>query len=250
MRVGIFGDSFTITGHTFPEQAWFRILADKLGWEIIGPDSVKNTSYGLGACPTFYSYNLFLENYKKFDYVFFVASDYAKYTQPVVVNGESHYTGGITNLEYYESLAISLTTKQQLAMIKDWYIVSDTNFMVVAQELILKDIEEKMDGKILMLPCTLTSFVPERFNKLNIASNFSMWEVVLSVLQIYKYPQGLDIFSKFNESKYITNHLSYEMNLAIANMLYNHIVNGLTIEVPKNIMHNYPLSHYYIGKDE
>ena len=249
MKVGIFGDSVAADGHAHPNQAWFRILADKLEWDIIGPNSIKNASFGLGACPTFYSYNLFLNNYKNFDYVFFIASDYAKYTQPVVVNGGCHYTGGISNLEYLESLTDSKITKQRLAMIKNWYMVSDNEFMMAAQELILKDIEDKMNGKVLMLPCTSTSFTSNRFAKLNISLDFCMWNVVVSMLESYKYPQALEIYNKLKESKYITNHLSQEMNLALADMLYGHIVNNSLIEIPKNIIHNYPLSHYYTGKD-
>ena len=95
MKIGIFGDSFAAR----PSNA--HVPKDKTFWvDVIG--QVHNVdNFGKAGTNLYWSYNLFKENYHKFDLVIFVVTGFGRYYIP---NADHHTVKHAFNIAQIENL--------------------------------------------------------------------------------------------------------------------------------------------------
>lgn len=236
MKIGIYGDSFS-TSHVPAEHfAWYNLLAKKLGGTI--------KTYGLGASSTFWSYKNFLTHHNAYDLNIFIASDALKYPKLVDMGGGVlKPISGINSLEWHTNLpTFDKGAKDRLEQIKSWILVSDEEFMMTAQELILQDIEKK--GKTIILASELhTAFVPERIKKS--VYDFGLWDVAKLVWNSLDIPYDKKSITLEEKQDKIAAHLTEEGNNLLADLLYQHITDGIVMTLPNHLPHMHKYDYYY-----
>ena len=236
MKIAIYGDSFSASHLAAEKFAWYNLLAKKIGGVA--------TSYGLGASSTFWSYKKFLEHHSKYDINIFIASDALKYTKLVDMGGGiMKPISGMKSLEWHTNLPnFDEQAKDTLEKIKSWFLVSDEEFMVTAQELILQDIERK--GKTIILASELhTAFVPERIKKS--VSTFGMWDLAKLVWDSLDIPYDKKSITLQEKEDKIAAHLTEEGNNLLADLLYKNITEGSIMTLPNHIPHMHKYDYYY-----
>lgn len=245
MKIGVYGDSFTTSHIPARHFAWYNLLAQKLGGRVYNAeDDFYDYSYGLGGSSTFYSYKYFLKYHMQHDLNIFVASDVLKYTKLVdIFDSGPSAISGLNSLEYYINNPKTLPTSIDLCeKIKSWFLVTDEEFMWTAQELILRDIESK--GNVIILAADLnTAFTKDRREKSVV--KFGLWDfahVMYDSLGIHKLKTGITLTEK--EDK-IAAHYTEEANHALADILYDHIKNGIRMKLPAAIPHRHDVNYYF-----
>lgn len=251
MKIAVFGDSFACSHDGAINHAWYNLFAEKIGGVVVAGDKEKHT-YGIPGVSTFVSYKKFLHHYKNYDFTIFVCCDPTKYTKPVMLERDGvrapDYISGITNLNWtLSNRKCSDDTIETLENLKKWFTVNDTEFMELAQTLILDDIQRHMGNKGIILPVTLESLSIENRQKFNIHKDWSLWSyhtVMAHSLTNKKYdtlspPKHEEIKDK------IACHLTPEANEQLANDLYEYYSNKKILVLPKTIKHNYDIHNYY-----
>ena len=250
MNIGIYGDSFAASpilsakSHRF---AWFNLLAKKLGGKVYNYETEQEgISYGLGASPTFYSYKKFLKFHRKHDLNIFMVSDPLKYSKLIEYKGELRPISGISTLEYLLQETDNASTKDLLNDIKTWYMVSDQEFLVIVQELILQDMERRSPN-IILIPVWRDYFTPERWAKTFI--EFAMWDFV-GIQSIAlgingkELKPGMAVFN-FEKPDTIACHMTEETSEYFSDLLFKYITTGEKVKLPHHIYQSQHWTHYY-----
>lgn len=244
MKLGVYGDSFTSATMEANHFGWYNILAGMLGGEVYNFErNISQITYGLGAASTFFSYKHFLKNYDKHDLNIFVASDARKYTKLVKLFEEDDKKpiSGMASLEWYlYDPRLTEDGKDTLDKIRSWFFVNDEEFMISAQELILRDIESK--GNTIILAAAIDeTFIPERRKKY--IANFGLWDFVN---RIHDSLDCRDNNKRGDERPdKIAAHMTYEGNYLFASLLYNYITKKEFMVLPNFIKHEHPYTYYY-----
>ena len=249
MRLGVYGDSFTSSHMESNHFSWFNVLAEMLGGKVYNFErGITDITYGLGATSTFFSYKYFLKNYEKHDLNIFVASDARKYTKLVKLFDEDYFRpiSGLASLEWYiNDPKLTDEDKEMLEQIKSWFLVNDEEYMVMTQELILQDIENKGKDNVIILTAALEeTFIPSRREKSDVT--FGLWDFV------HVIHNSLDCLSNTKRGEErpdkIAAHMTEEGNRLFANMLYNYITKKEKMILPKFINHEHNYTYYYTGQ--
>lgn len=237
MRVAIYGDSFAASVEDRIETGWAYLLGKKFG--------EPSVNFAKIASNTYYSYKLFIQNYKNFDYNIFLFTVPYRYTKILHLDSlkKYEYFSHLSMVEWYlkhYEQKLSSEDKNLLENLRGWFIVSDDEFMEEAQLLMLKEIINK-DKNVLLYP-SFPHSVTTRIN-MEIERDFSA-----SVMHwANKVEEWFNIALRdYNENhEIITCHMTPEINSAFADAIYNYITTGKKIEIPKVIEHKHKLEHYY-----
>ena len=149
MKIAVYGHSFAAKNLLSKHPAWFDIVGEKLG-------ATSVSALGKAGAPVFFTYQKFLEVYKKFDLNIFLVANFGQYTKDVKiisVNG-TEMTAMPSSLNAVESVLnrndITDETKDNYKKIKSWYIANVPDYDMLIRELMLQDLEEK-DPRIILI---------------------------------------------------------------------------------------------------
>lgn len=255
LMIGIYGDSFASTHKESNHFAWYNLLAAKLGGMVYNFDTNKeHQSYGRGASPTFVTYKKFKKYFQRHQINIMVVTDSWRFPSGIQTEkfGEV-YLGynNVDNLLKTEKQNLTTTEIETLEQLKQWYLVNDTEFMEVTQELMLRDIET-LCPNVLLIPASNSTFSQHRKNKSPI--RFDMWSY--HSLQSTELGIKNKVFKSTNtliqneENKdTIACHLSLESNTLLSNLIYDYLNEGKIIELPESIGHNHHWTYYYNDRD-
>jgi len=249
MNIGLYGDSFSTSHQPAKHFAWYNLLAEKLGGKVYNYiNHMDGESYGLGASSTYWSYKRFLKYHHLHDINIFIASNPTKYPKLLNLRGDGNLCplSGINSLEWYiHDERVTDEGRDTLEKIKSWYLVNDEEFMWDAHELMLQDIERTTQKPLYILSseCGGISLNEERRKKNNI--NFGLWDVAfLAQKSLGCYGMNCTL----NERQtMIAAHLPEETSVVFADLMYDYIVHGTKIVLPKYISHKHSYTEYYIG---
>ena len=250
MKIAIFGDSFANYklgpeyGQQLPStsKCWFDVVNEK--HEII--------NFGLTGSCFQYSYELFLENHTKFDYViFFVTTPTRKYLKildPIVPN--QHMLGGNSKIEEVKQIcnALDIPNKEKYIRILDSFSVyynewRDEKYENIIHETLVKSIST-IKPNSLIVPCFLDSIPFLNFPEALLT--ISLAEVLPLFLKNNIDPTN-DIILDYQCLRYC--HLSEKNNIILGNMILSAIENSTTY-LKLNIKDfdmklDKPLEYYY-----
>ena len=251
MKIGLYGDSFTEAHRPAQHFAWYNQLATMLGGVVYNFDKEESgISYGMGASSTYWSYKNFLRRHEQHDLNIFIASDPMKFPEPLPIHGPDRRPkpiSGMASLEWYEhDPDVTPEGQEMLHHVKSWTLISHEPFMVLAQELMLQDMERRSKGRLLILPASMTfgpAFTPERWQRSGV--KFAMWDVV----RVMMTSLGLGAFPPLpiaceERPDMIAAHMTEEANTWVANSLYNYIMFGTPATLPEHIPHRFHYTKY------
>lgn len=258
MKIGLYGDSFTESHRPAQHFAWYNQLATMLGGVVYNFDKEESgVSYGMGASSTYWSYKNFLRRHEQHDLNIFIASDPLKFPEPLPIHGPDRRPkpiSGMASLEWYEQDPdVTPEGQEMLHHVKSWTLISHEPFMVLAQELMLQDMERRSKSRLLILPSSMTygaAFTPERWERSGV--KFAMWDVVRVMMKTLGSANDcgvngiLPALPTAQEERHdmIAAHMSEEANTWVANSLYNYIVHGTSVSLPEDIPHRFHYSKY------
>lgn len=241
MKIAVYGDSFTVEFDATRRFAWFNLLAQKMGG-VVENEFMLDSSFGIGGASTFYSYKKFLESYKRYDFVIFVAGDPYRYTKPIYYNNGTRFISNVSTAIYYmKNPNITSYFKSQLEKLLTWFEVSDADFQEAAQNLILSDVANKTGGKCLILPANDMSFNEEKRLHYN-TGDFTLTDFCKVMHKSLRVPEGKMQNEKIDK---ICCHFTEEGNNLLANMLYESLTNQTVLKLPESIQHNNTWDYYY-----
>lgn len=259
MKIGLYGDSFTESHRPAQHFAWFNQLATMLGGVVYNFDREESgVSYGMGASSTYWSYKNFLRRHEQHDLNIFIASDPMKFPEPLPIHGPNRRPkpiSGMASLEWYEQDPdVTPEGQEMLHHVKSWTLISHEPFMVLAQELMLQDMERRSKSRLLILPADLTygcAFTPERQH--TSFMKFAMWDIVRVMMRSLNTAENdcgvlgmmrtLPTASEERQDM-IAAHMTEECNTWFANSLYNYIMNGRPVVLPEHIPHRFHYNKY------
>jgi hypothetical protein len=244
LRMAIYGDSFGDSGFIKLEKGvrnierwWTTILARKMQAKIVD-------NYSASGTPFIFSYKNFLQNYKNYDINIVLVTQPNRYTKPIKLSidyfiDELQYRA--PNVPTLESIKkdkrLSKDDITHIDNLLNWYIVNDADFMKTAQNLMLTDILRLAPNTILV-PCFSDS--------MNDLLNSTKCLTELFVYQYKLFGINMDDIKKYTERyDVIACHFTPEMNIAIADLIYERITTGKwNWDFPK-VKHEHPIEYYY-----
>ena len=173
MKFAIYGDSFAESSWTFdpkPELdalAWTTLLAQRLGATSID-------YYAQGGSSFFYSYQRMLATADQYDRAIITVSEPNRYTKELAGH---RFTSPPPERAHYPGVS-SLTLRNLLG----WFYSLDHDFMITAQELMIRDIESRWPNTVIV-PSFSNSFTGARAARWR---NFSLIDINLMVLDHFK----------------------------------------------------------------
>lgn len=255
LMIGIYGDSFTAPHAQANHFAWFNLLATKLGGMVYNFDTNKShQSYGSGGAPTFETYKKFKKYFRKHDINIMTVTDSWRFPSGIQLEKFGRKYLGYSNvIEFLENEQQNLTSKEieTIEHLKSWYLVNDTEFMELAQELMLREIET-LCPNVLLLPASASTFKQERKNKSPF--HFDLWglhTVQCKSLGIHNKVSNHTKALLYQEEKHdkIACHLTFETNTVLAELIYDYLDKGKIVELPTTIKHNHDWTHYFHNPD-
>lgn len=154
MKIGIFGDSFGDDYHVWPNPydgvgpSWIEYL-QSCGHEV--------ENFSCGATALFYSYDLFIKNYQKYDKVIFVVTHPSRYY--VYVDQYQCNWYHIGQVKKSLDACEDPIKKIKLQAVYDFYAnLQDDEYDYHVHRLLLKDIRKKHNS-VLTIPCFRDSWV-------------------------------------------------------------------------------------------
>ena len=258
MKIGLYGDSFTEAHRPAQHFAWYNQLATMLGGVVYNFDKEESgISYGMGASSTYWSYKNFLRRHEQHDLNIFIASDPMKFPEPLPIHGPNRRPkpiSGMASLEWYEQDPdVTPEGQEMLHHVKSWTLISHEPFMMLAQELMLQDMERRSKGRLLILPASMTfgpAFTPERWEQTDL--KFAMWDVVRVMMGSISSLNDCGVQGKFpalptaseERPDMIAAHMTEEANTWVANSLYNYILYRIPTALPEHIPHRFHYTKY------
>lgn len=249
MSIGIFGDSFATSHMQSRHFAWYNILAKKLGTKIYNYEIDEENTYGLGASSTFYSYKKFIKYHHKHEYNIFIASYAQKYTKLINFYDDDdalYPLSGINTLDWYlNDPKLPNTSRELLEKIRCWFLVNDEEFMNVAQELMLQDIETKGGKKTIIITADIDeSFCEKRKEKSPI--NFGLWDLAkLMWIELGISHKESERYVQNEKLDKIACHMTETTNHILADIIYDHIKTNKRMTLPNRIPHEHTWEYYY-----
>lgn len=240
MKIAIYGDSFASGFPMNKHFAWYNLLAEKLGGKVFDHKDEEGFGIAWGGRATYLSYKNFLKYYKNYDFNIFIAGDPYRHTKEYTLKINAPFY--ISNYNTVEpSFESGIIDRKEADYLTGWFMMSDHEYLIDMQELILRDIESK-DSKCLMIPSQRqTSFIKERMNKLNM--DFGLTDLHGVQLKSMKSPPGY--WAKSEPPDKISCHYSVETNQWLANAVYDYLTNNKKLELPEYIPHEYDYRYYY-----
>ena len=248
LRMAIYGDSFGDAGFIKLEQGvrnierwWTTLLAKKMNARVVD-------NYSAGRTPFIFSYKNFLNNYKKYDVNIVLVTDPCRYTKPIsfsidYIKNKPQYRGpNINTLESFRKEP--KLTKEDIAQIDNiinWHMVSDSDFMKTAHNLMIKEIM-RLDPNTILVPCFADSMY-DFLKSTKCLTDFAMHQFKLLGIDrdsIGRYSERHDV---------IACHFTPEMNIAVADIIYERIVTGKWNWDLPNVKHDHPVEYYYNKED-
>jgi hypothetical protein len=250
MKLGIFGDSYA-DAKIDNESSWIHILCNLLKQD----DQYKNLTvdcHGKGGSSLYFSYKNFLNIRYKYDTVIFIVTEPHRYPVPFIPEGtnNTHYISNHTHAEQIKQSYKDTVSEKEIKFLENiqgWFSASHEKYNEDIHELILSDLESKHHN-IILYPCFINSFKPERFKKFGL-------DPILHPLHSLWYRQcelfGIDS-SNFtaHEKPTLQCHLTPEFNEFIANNFLSKLKTGkwnhsgffdIKVKLPK--------THYYSNWD-
>jgi len=229
MKFAIYGDSFAESSFHFdpkPELdrlAWTTLLAQRLGATSID-------YHALGGSSFFYSYQRMLDTADQYDRAIIAVSEPDRYTKAIAGH---RFTGPpLPNSRYP---GVSFLTLRHLM---GWFYSLDHDFMDVAQELMIRDIESRWPRTVIV-PSFNTSFIPSRAARWH---NFSLLDINLMALNQLGL-QGNHTHRERHTDRGIMCHMPVEWHSTVADLIYNFLQTG-SIAVPPLVLKQ-ALDNYY-----
>jgi hypothetical protein len=229
MKFAIYGDSFAESSWTFdpkPELdalAWTTLLAQRLG-----ATSIDYHAQG-GSC-FFYSYQRMLATADQYDRAIITVSEPNRYTKEIAGH---RFTGPPRVNAPYPGVS-----KATMNHLLGWFVSSDQDYMNLAQELILQDIEARWPTTVIV-PSFSNSFTGARAAAWR---NFSLIDINLMVLDHFKL-EGDHSPRERKTATGIMCHMPVEWQSAVAQIVYNFLKTG-KIKIPRlQLVHG--IRNYY-----
>lgn len=245
LLLGIYGDSFAASHADSNHFAWYNLLAEKLGGIVFNFDIHKeHQSYGSGSSPTFETYKKFKKYFQRHDINIMIVTDSWRFPSGIKTEKFGLVYPGYNNvIGYLENEKHNLTSQEIeiFEHLKNWYLVNDTEFMEVSQELMLKEIETSCHN-VLLIPAGEATFNQERKNRSPI--RFNMWEYHSIQYKELGIKKKIPLHQEERHDK-ISCHLTLESNTVLAELIYDYYAQRKTIELPTSIRHNHPWNYYY-----
>lgn len=254
LRMAIYGDSFGDAGFVKLEPGvrnierwWTTIVAKKMQARTVD-------NYSAARSPFIFSYENFLNNYKKYDINIVLVTQPGRYTKPIrfstdpprIKNNPQFRGPNINTLEWFKQ--DKTLSKEDITLIDNiinWHMTSDPNFMKTAHNLMIKDILQLAPNTILV-PCFADS-MDAFLDSTNCVTGYSsncLAELVVYQNRLLGIDQ--DQIAMYNErNDVIACHFTPEMNIAVADLIYERITTGKwNWHLPK-VKHEHTHEYYY-----
>jgi hypothetical protein len=230
MKFAIYGDSFAESSFHFdpkPELdrlAWTTLLAQRLGATSID-------YYALGGSSFFYSYQRMLATADQYDQAIIAVSEPNRYTKTIAGH---KFTGPPLLNERYKGVSIA-----DMKHLIGWFASLDEDFMEIAQELLIRDIEARWPATVIV-PSFPRSFTAARAARWH---NFGLWDINLMGLKQLGLDEGTNTLHERHTVNGILCHIPVEWHSAVADLIYNFLQTG-SIAVPPLVL-KHGLDNYY-----
>lgn len=243
LSLGIFGDSYGMSGKGGIEHMWGHRLAKKI-------QVYSYNNYCQGGTGIYYAYNTFLENHHKFDIVIVLASEPSRYHHILslkgIDNGKCVAFSGIANIERYEKND-KLTNEDLtlLRLLKNWYLLNldASEYESDMQDLMIKEMI-RMRPDAIIIPCFETSFKKDMLDEFNLSENQNMYQLTLIQQQSLGIDPNKKGWSEINET--ISCHFTKETNRFFSDIVYDRYVTGKwNWLIPTSIPHEHSFDFYY-----
>jgi len=228
MKIAIYGDSFgNHCLENFPGDSRYR----GLGWpEILNNQKdYEVTNFSCSGSSLFYSYKLFLENNKNFDYNIFLVTEPNRITLPEesIIPGTS-MTPHI-NLSLVDSLSRFEYNQTLVSAITLYYgLIHNFEAIELFHKLMVENITQ-VNQNTLVIPCFHTSISYTPDNLMGISdmemSEYEMW-LTLKDNKYYPWTIIEDETGLWTFNDYRKCHLNEENNKILATMIYQAINNN------------------------
>ena len=223
MKISIFGDSFADPfNNSIEAVSWTKLLKEK-------SNDYEITNFAYGGTSLWWSYELFLKNYEKFDTIIFAVTHAGRLSNLIYDKGincydtANDYSRKIKNLKNLDDLKVQHTLKL-LESIKDYYLYLQNGKQ--DQFLHEKIIEElyriqtrSSDKKFIIIPACPLNFDCKTF------FNLVLYDITKK-----------ELYTNFNddtyklETDYRANHMSKKNNEILAEKIHQ-IIQGTCTEV-------------------
>lgn len=150
-KIGIFGDSFAISG----QVEWPQHHCTYKSWSRLVEEAFSNTeNFACSGSSLYYSYLLLEENAHKFDkLILCVTNPGRKYLKNITQN----HISGISHLDHLVSATVDVYEKKILTILRDYTIfVEEYDMVLFYHTLLLKEIFTTYNN-ILLIPCFFDS---------------------------------------------------------------------------------------------
>ena len=227
MKIGIYGDSYTVShGDFYRPTNWYNKLASLLS-EIHGTTTINH--YGLAGSSVYYTYRKFLDTHHENDLniVLLTGPGRFPHTVELSVPGNSQVFTCKEQVQGCIEHLNDMLTEDDLVNLNNvisWFDASKEGhrYFVDMSDLMTDKIENTPNT--IIYPCFSDSFTNKRFanHKLDKDMHYmhSLWFRQLELLDI-----EVDNFTA-QETEHLCGHLVPEFNVFFANMLYKRIKTG------------------------
>lgn len=237
MNIALYGDSFATSHITDNPNSWYSILSKRL--------DAKLTNYGYGGTSVYYTYNIFLKNYHKYDLNVVLITEPTRYTKKSELPN-IQFIPNLSNLEWAKTNLKDITLEQEefARDLEGWYKVNDETFMQDMAELMIQDMKNKFLNTI-VFPCFKNSFKQSRYESMNMDNTICLYALHEYQTKLLKLENSK--FAAMNEvKKNMCAHMGPELNEFFANVMYQGLVNTKwSFEGLDNVKLQHPTSFYY-----
>lgn len=224
MKIAVYGDSFGgINLTNIPDdnedrgKSWVQVLSEKY----------NVTNFSEGGSSLFYSYEIFLQQNKNFDYNIFLITEPNRLTLNNVNDHLKHFN--LTMLELFNQVAKNSTIEEDKKIINAilgyYSYIHDQKYIDTCHALMVNSIIS-INQNSLIIPCFPTS-IPDKTSLVEI-TDYELLDQVLYLKDNGYEPWKL-IDNKWTFADYRKCHLSEENNRILANIIDNSITNKTNI---------------------
>jgi hypothetical protein len=230
MKFAIYGDSFAESSfHLNPKPelnslAWTTLLAQRLGATSID-------YHALGGSCFFYSYQRMVATADQYDRSIIAVSEPNRYTKTIAGH---NFTGPPLPDERYSGVSIA-----DMKHLMGWFASLDEDFMEIAQELLIRDIEARWPTTVIV-PSFPHSFTAARAARWH---NFGLLDINLMALKQLGLDESTNTLHERHTVNGILCHIPVEWHSAVADLIYNFLQTG-SIGVPPLVL-KHGLGNYY-----
>ena len=244
MKIGVFGNSFAQKNPDSKYPAWFDIVGKKLGATLV--DGLGDPGVGM-----FPLYQFFEKKQQEYDLKIFLVPSWDAYPKKVKIYYTSEYGSEIEHLTSVSCLSacedflnrynLEPDSRELLEHIRNWFIVNDDDYNLLARELILRNIERNYKNTIL-INCGDTDLSRQKWGDDQRKKQMSVAVGHFWSAQMKNFPEH----HRLNENPdVIQTHFTPETTEIFADAVYQYITTGEWPAPPEVIHNEFPIEYYY-----